>query len=101
MFLKKENIPQPSRRTIKETAIPSSSTYIDVSNSNLDSFILIRKFNRLSTITASNTLITDLKGVGFHKKLTTISLSGSPFASNEYYRIMLLISIGTTIKLIQ
>ena len=88
------------RRNIKVTSLPFSTAFLDLSNSNCRTLEFIRRFPRLTSINATNTLISDLKGVPLHSTVNIISVNKSPLASHEFYRLMLLCAINLNLKMI-
>ena len=88
------------RRPFRISSLSFSTAFCDISNTNCDSLQFIRRFPRLTSVNANNTLVSDLKGAPFHSTLTGISVANTPLADCEFCRLMLLCAISPNLKII-
>ena len=91
---------QSKKKRFNPILMPINSTFMNISNTDANSLSFIKRFDQLINLNASNTLISDLKGVQISESILHIQLDGTPFSKNEYYRIMLLIGLSPLIRTI-
>jgi hypothetical protein len=90
----------PRRRQINEADLNAQSAFLDLSNSNCHSLSLLRRFTRLRSVTASNTLVADLKDVTPLPSLKSITLVDSPLSQRPFYRVSLLCALSPNLDII-
>ena len=91
---------ETDRRNIDETTIPLHSIFVDVSNSYISSFKFLKRLQKVQSVNATNTLITDFSGAPLRSTLQSIRLQGSPISTNPNYRLMVLIMLSPHIEYI-
>ena len=91
---------QSKKKRFNPILMPINSTFMNISNTDANSLSFIKRFDQLTNLIASNTLITDLKGVQISESILHIQLEGTPFSKNKFYRIMLLIGLSPLIRTI-
>ena len=74
---------QSKKKRFNPILMPINSTFMNISNTDANSLSFIKRFDQLTNLIASNTLITDLKGVQISESILHIQLEGTPFSKNK------------------
>lgn len=88
------------KKKFNPICLPINSLFLNISNTDATSLSFLKRFEKLTSINATDTLISDLKDVQISESIIDIKLKGTPFSKNQFYRIMLLIGLSPQIQII-
>ena len=88
------------RRNIRESRIPLRTQFLDISNSTISSFKFLDRLQKVLTLKAENTMISNFANTPLNSSIRNIFLKGSPVSRYDEYRLMVLIALNPEIEYI-